>query len=432
MKNKLLVFTSILLCSSCSITNLFTPKATVLKEPSAFRNVIKGASFDKLAQNVRDFSANFSFKAFKELDVSNENHVISPLSMYSALAVASACATGNTKEELLNVLQTSDDLLKNEFANLYAASNRIRSYDTDRKIVKKEELTNSLWLDKNVSFKSETLDMLADKFYSFSLTVDYRNNAKKANQQMSKFVEEKTNGLLSPKFNFDPDTVLTILNTLYLKSLWDATSEDIQTSSEKYDFVNRNGSVSSKNFLITSYQQGRILKKDKYSSFFAQTADGDRVKFIVPNEGFNIDDVVTPEIISEINDEMYEGFDEENNTMYFTRTHFPGFEAEGDVKAKSILKSMGITDFFVEGACDFSPLTETHVYCDEVMHEAKLKVDKRGIEGAAYTAVIMKGESAPYHEFKEVFEDFIVDKAFYYVVTDHNNLPVFSGIVNKI
>ena len=432
MKNKLLVFTSILLCSSCSITNLFTPKATVLKEPSAFRSVIKGASFDKLAQNVRDFSANFSFEAFKELDVSNENHVISPLSMYSALAVASACATGKTKEELINVLQTSDDLLKDEFANLYAASNRIRSYDTDRKIVKKEELTNSLWLDKNVSFKSETLDMLAEKFYSFSLTVDYRNNAKKANQQMSKFVEEKTNGLLSPKFNFDPDTVLTILNTLYLKSLWDATSEDIQTSSEKYDFVNRNGSVSSKNFLITSYQQGRILKKDKYSSFFAQTADGDRVKFIVPNEGFKIDDVVTPEIVSEINNEMYEGFDEENNTMYFTRTHFPGFEAEGDVKAKSILKSMGIIDFFVEGACDFSPLTETHVYCDEVMHEAKLKVDKRGIEGAAYTAVIMKGESAPYHEFKEIFEDFIVDKAFYYVVTDHNNLPVFSGIVNKI
>ena len=160
MKNKLLVFTSILLCSSCSITNLFTPKATVLKEPSAFRSVFKGASFDKLAQNVRDFSANFSFKAFEELDVSNENHVISPLSMYSALAVASACATGNTKEELLNVLQTSDDLLKNEFANLYAASNRIRSYDTDRKIVKKEELTNSLWLDKNVSFKSETLDTI--------------------------------------------------------------------------------------------------------------------------------------------------------------------------------------------------------------------------------------------------------------------------------
>lgn len=432
MKNKLLICTSVLLCSSCSITNLFTPKATVLKEPNTFRSVVKGANFDKLAQNVRDFSANFSFEAFKELDNFDKNHVISPLSMYSCLAVASACSAGNTKEELLTTLKTSDDLLKDEFANLYAASNRIRSYDSDRKIVKKEELTNSLWLDKNVSFKSETLDMLAEKFYSFSLTVDYRNNAKKANSQMSKFVEEKTNGLLSPKFNFDPDTVLTILNTLYLKSLWDATSEDIQVSNEKYDFANRNGSTTSKNFLLTRYQEGRILRKEKYSSFFAETADGDRVKFIVPNDGFNIEDVVTPEIVSEINDAMYEGLDEENKIMYCTRTHFPGFEAEGDIKAKKILKTMGISDFFIDGACDFSPLTDTHVYCDEVMHEAKLKVDKKGIEGAAYTAAIMKGESAPGFEYEQVYEDFIVDKAFYYVVTDHNNLPVFSGVVNKI
>lgn len=432
MRNKLLIFTSVLLCSSCSITNLFTPKAKVLKEPNAFRSVVRSANFDKLSQNVRDFSANFSFEAFKELDQSDKNHVVSPLSMYSALAVASACSNGNTKEELLNVLKTTDDLLKDEFANLYAASNRIRTYDSDRKIVKKEELTNSLWLDKNVSFKSATLDMLAEKFYSFSLTVDYRNNAKKANQQMSKFVEEKTNGLLAPKFDFDPDTVLTILNTLYLKSLWDSTSEELQLSNEKYDFVNKDGSTTSKNLLITQYQQGRALRKEKYSSFFAQTADGDRIRFIVPNDGFTIEDVVTPEIISEINNEAYEGFDEENNTMYYTRTHFPGFEAEGDIKAKKILKLMGISDFFIDGACDFSPLTETHVYCDEVMHEAKLKVDKKGIEGAAYTAVIMKGESAPYFEYKQVYEDFIVDKAFYYVLTDHNNLPVFSGIVNKI
>ena len=431
MKNKkIFLLTSLFLCSSCSIVNLFTPKAQILKEPSKFRNVIKSVNFDELSQNVRDFSANFSVETFKALDSKNDNFVVSPLSMYSALAVASACSDGNTKKELLDVLKTSDDLLKSEFANLYAASNRLRTYSSDSKIVKKEELTNSLWIDKNVSFKSETLDMLAEKFYSYSVTVDYQHSAKKANRQMSKFVEEKTNGLLSPKFNFDADTVLTILNTLYLKSLWNASSDFIQVSDESYEFLNRNGSVSSEKFLLTSYQEGRVLKREKYSSFFAETADGDRVKFIVPNDGVSLEEVVTPDIISEINNLKYEGFDEENNVMYYTRTHFPAFEAEGDIKAKSILKTMGINDFFIDGACDFSPLTDTHVYCDEVMHEAKLKVDKKGIEGAAYTAIIMKNESAPFDEYEKVYEEFIVDKAFYYVVSDHNNLPVFSGIVN--
>ncbi len=431
-KNKFYLLTSILLCSSCSITNFFTPKAKVLKEPSKFRSVIKTANFDKLAQNVRDFSANFTIEATKTLDDSQKNFAVSPLSMYSALAVASACSDGNTKQELLDVLQTNDELLKAEFANLYAASNDLRTAAKESQVYKKEELTNSLWIDKNLEYKSEALDMLADKFYAYSVEVDYLHNPKKASNQMSKFVEEKTNGLLSPKFEFDSFTVLTILNTLYLKSLWNSTSDEIQVSSENYDFVNRDKSVTSNKFLLTDYQEGKIFKAENYSSFFAATAGGDRVNFIVPNEGVDLNELIKPEVISEVLNHNFDGFDEENNKMYLTKTHFPAFEASGDIEANNILKAMGINDFFIDGKCDFSPLTDIDVYCDKVMHEAKLKVDKKGIEGAAYTAVIMKGESAPFNEYEEIFEDFIVDKSFIYVVTDHNNLPTFTGIINKI
>ena len=434
MKKKIYVLTCGLLCASCSITNFFTPKATILKEPNAFRSSIKrGESFNELAQNIRDFSANFAFESAKKLDDKEKNNVVSPLSMFSALAVASACSNGNTKQQLLNTLCTNEDLLVSEFANLYSASNYSRSLDSDRKVIKKEELTNSIWIDKNVKFKSEMLDFIADKFFSYSVSVDWRNDNKKANKQMSKFVEEKTNGLISPNFDFDIDTLFTILNTLYLKSLWNSFSDELPSSNEQFEFKNRNDSTKKTELLVTPYQQGRILRNTSYSSFFAETCSNDRIKFVVPNDGFKLEDIISAENISEINDAMYEGFDEENNTMYYGKTYFPGFESESKLDAKEILKTMGIIDLFADGVCDFSGLTNESVYCDEVQHVAKLKVDKKGIEGAAYTAIAMKGDSAPMKpEYKEVFEDFFVDKSFYFVVSDHNNLPLFSGIVNKI
>lgn len=146
MKNKFLyLLGSLLLCSSCSIVNFFTPKATILKEPSKFRSVVKGEKFNALAQNVREFSANFGFESEKVLDNQNQNYAVSPLSMFSALAVASACANGNTKQELLDALKTTDSLLTSEFGNLYAASNvQYSAGGEERQTYKKEAMGENI------------------------------------------------------------------------------------------------------------------------------------------------------------------------------------------------------------------------------------------------------------------------------------------------
>lgn len=431
-KNKFYLLTSIFLCSSCSITNLITPKAKVLKEPAAFRSsVTKTLNFEELAQNVREFAANFSFESAKTLDNKTANNVVSPFSMFSALAVASACSNGNTKQELLHALHTSNSLLDSEFANLYSSSNVESTMRDDNKVIKKEQITNSIWIDKNVNFNESILSKLADYFYCYSLSVDFKNQNEKANRQMSKFVEEKTNRLIAPDFDFDTLTKFTILNTLYLKSLWNQYSENINLSDEKYTFTNRDGSTKDLQLFNNGYKIGKIYKGDKYSAYFAETHQKDRIKFIVPNDGVNLEDVINSENILEVNNQDFEGVDDENRILYHTRTYFPGFEAETDINAKSILQAMGINDLFTP-ACDFSGLLNEDVFCDQVKHVAKLKVDKKGIEGAAYTAVHLMGAAGPLEGYEDVYEDFIVDKSFYYVISDHNNIPVFSGIVNKI
>lgn len=110
---------------------------------------------------------------------------------------------------------------------------------------------------------------------------------------------------------------------------------------------------------------------------------------------------------------------------------FPEFEASYDGSIKTILKdSFKIIDLFTD-YCDASNITNEDVYCSDVIHKCKLKVDKKGIEGAAITTIMMEFES-DLSTFKTIYHDFIIDQAFGFIVVDEYNTILFSGVVNKI
>lgn len=57
-----------------------------------------------------------------------------------------------------------------------------------------------------------------------------------------------------------------------------------------------------------------------------------------------------------------------------------------------------------------------------------LAVDKKGIEGAAGT-IMPGGNGAPQPTEKY---DFVIDRAFGFIITDSRDITLFSGVVNKI
>ena len=75
-------------------------------------------------------------------------------------------------------------------------------------------------------------------------------------------------------------------------------------------------------------------------------------------------------------------------------------------------------------------LTDMTLYISEIIHQTKLKVDETGLEGAAVTIIVAKNESAEICE--NVYLDYIVDRAFGYILTDPNDVMLFSGVVNTI
>ena len=121
---------------------------------------------------------------------------------------------------------------------------------------------------------------------------------------------------------------------------------------------------------------------------------------------------------------------DQDKYIYETTTKFPKFNAESKYDLVEALQNKGIKDVFSSNA-DFSPISNTDLSCSQVIHSTKLGVDRKGIIGAAMTYVMTDGAAAPDRRTK-IHEEFIVDRAFGYLVSDRYNRIIFSGIINKI
>jgi serpin B len=81
---------------------------------------------------------------------------------------------------------------------------------------------------------------------------------------------------------------------------------------------------------------------------------------------------------------------------------------------KKPLSDLGMKLAFGLGA-DFSGMTETpRLFIDEAYHEAFIKVDEKGTEAAAATAVVMKASAAP----PKTPPSFVADHPFLFVIRD--------------
>ena len=134
--------------------------------------------------------------------------------------------------------------------------------------------------------------------------------------------------------------------------------------------------------------------------------------------------------------EDYNAIDDSFN-QYFTRCIFPEFEAECDIDYKELLEEYGINQLFMEAdysnIVDYSTLTDL-ISCDKIIHQTKLNVDKKGVEGAAVTIVVNEFTGAPgsNNYFNNVYQDYIINKNFGFVITDRYNTVLFTGVINSI
>lgn len=383
------------------------------------------ASFKAFTDKTEDFASAFAEYAYTAYGGS-DNFAVSPASVYMALSLAAECANGGTREEILSALGVTYGQLKENFPLYYRSlfSERI----IDGKVTSALLPVNSVWVNSGAPVNSACIAALSDGYFCHSYSADFRYGNLSANAAVRSFVKEQTRGLIDKDFNLSAETLFALINTLYLKSVWNGYGDDMPFTDAAYGFVNSDGSVSAQKLLRADYCRGRAYEEQSFSTFYTSTYDGYKIKFILPKAGYSVDEVFTAENIKKANAAQYVYND--GPVHYETRCLFPEYKCGYDDEIRDILKEkFGINLLFGDG-CDFSNLSPADCSCGSVRHVTALTVDKKGIEGAAVTVISTDTSVMPPNEC--VYEDFVLDRAFGFIITDPYNETLFSGVVNKV
>lgn len=383
-------------------------------------------------EKLNVFSAKLTAKIYERFG-SGENISVSPISVYMALALVCECSDGETRNEVLRAVGVTYEEVNKYTKYLYAFCNQEHyawNEQNEKMLSGYELLTNSIWLDDSVAFKNAGIEKLSKDYNCDVFQTDFGTDS--AKEAIKSYINEKTKGLIDGNLPLDPYTAFVLLNTFYLNDAWSDLGDDLSFTKEEYAFENSDGTTVNKNLLMGYYSLGRAHNFGDYSVFYAQTSNGYRIHFLVPNSDNSVDVIFTQaniENVLSVND--WGGYDYENMVCYNTRVFFPEFEADfGEIINDVMIEDFEIATLFDETACNMNNVTDTQVFCSAIVHKSKLKVDKTGIEGAAITAAIMAGEAVD--PFTYEYNDFVVDKAFAFILTDRYGTVLFSGAVNSI
>ncbi|MEE3392933.1 MAG: serpin family protein [Lachnospiraceae bacterium] len=369
------------------------------------------------------------------MNISNEfsisdskNQVCSPANIWMALAMLTDTAAGESCDQLLAVLGSSDKTaLRKKEKQIYRKYNYSKAFDNYGKTVnarKNAELIckvrNSLWLDQSYNFRKKALTRTGKRFHA--KTVTGVPGSESLNTQFQNWLNKSTNGLLKNQVKntkIDPESVLTLASAVYYKAPWSDSFSERQTRDDAF-----HGS-SGDRFVPTMHDTRYAYYMDgqSFSAAGLTLKDGNICWIVLPHDGKK------PSDISKDN-EYYQLLKKgvKYSKLQETRVSIslPKIDASTSKDLIGGLVSLGIKDVFDSSRADFSPISNSNdLFVNSVKHAARFKAYESGVEAAAFTAIIMNTTSAN----METPVPFIVDHPFLFALTGSDNSILFSGTI---
>ncbi|MBR5995190.1 MAG: serpin family protein [Eubacteriaceae bacterium] len=347
----------------------------------------------------------------------DKNTICSPLNTYIAFAMLAEVTDGNTRQQILDMLQVSDiETLRQNIRTIWE-SNYV---DTP---ILKSLLANSMWLNDVYTYNSKTMKRLAETYYASSFSGNPGSQA--MNQALQDWTDKNTGGLLSEHvqdMNLDSDTVLAIVSTIYYKAMWASAFDEQMTTQQTFHGTLHDTTVN----MMHMTDSMEIFSNDNFTALGLNLNDSGAMYFYLPNEGVDVNTLASdPDIIAAT--VFGEGEEWSFNGVNLS---VPKFRVSYKTDLLDIIAEMGITDALNPMLSDFTPLTEDldGLYLSTAEHAAMVEIDEHGVTGAAYTELAITKEA-----FRPAGEiDFILDRPFMFVITGRDGSILFSGIVRNI
>lgn len=357
----------------------------------------------------------------------DENVMLSPYSIASALSMVYAGARGQTATEMANVMHLSvEDQTLHEVRNaIEAALSEVPPPvdDDDTRQPFAVRPANSAWGQGGYSFLDDYLGVLGADYGAGLRLVDFIHDPTGATAVINRWVSDATEGRipdLIPSGVIDDLTRLVLVNAVWFKANWaepfdsDSTSED--------SFTLGDGSQVTVPFMHMSIRTG-FADTDLFEAVKLPYAGDAAMVIALPKTGSPAD------LAAELRPEdLVVGWEDAMVDLTL-----PKFEFDSSLPLKKVLQDLGMRAAFtppLTGApdeADFTGMTERReLFVREAFHDSSITVDENGTEAAAATAVIMNIVSRP------MAATFSADRPFlFWIEHTPTGEPLFLGQVTN-
>ena len=333
----------------------------------------------------------------------DENALLSPYSIETALAMTYAGADGQTRNEMARVLHLRGDgaQVADAFAALQANLDELVQSSVQRADAMKKyggksdpitfDVANRLFGQQGYDFRPAFLDLLRTKYQAPFQAMDFKPNPAGAAKTINDWVEDKTNKRIKdlvPADALNDLTRLVLVNALYLKAPW--ADPFTENATKPLPFHVAGGPMV--DVPTMSIQKSFGYAKAGGATVVSVPYSGGELQFLI----ILPDDVKgLAKVEAGLTADKLTGW--ANLPNQEIRLSLPKFKMQPPtLPLGDALQKLGMLTAFDKppGSANFdrmAPRRPTdYLYISDVFHKTFISVDEKGTEAAAATAVAMR------------------------------------------
>ncbi len=334
-----------------------------------------------------------------------ENCILSPYSVYIALAM---CANGASSE----TLQQMESVL-----GMTAAELNVYLYALAQNAGQELQSANSIWFRHTNGFTPDAdfLQLNADYYGAGLFGADFDEQTL---ADINRWISEHTDGKIENALaQIDPLTMMYLINALTFDAQWKTPYDSTQIHDGT--FYGANGEETAQ----MMFSEEHWYLDDGNAIGFIKDYAGGQYSYValMPNEGVSMQDYIA----SLSGETLLATVQNATSTTVFAT--MPKYELSSEMQLNETLAAMGMPAAFTDAA-DFSRMSSMDLKIGNVLHQTYLNVDELGTQAGACTIVAMDAKGAAIN-----FKTVVLDRPFVMAIYDNvNECFVFTGVIESV
>ncbi|MCR4898986.1 MAG: hypothetical protein K5892_07205 [Acholeplasmatales bacterium] len=371
-------------------------------------------------EGYRNFVTNYNNFAGKYAQYFKENNekdnlIVSPIETYEALLKLSQMTTKGYEDLDIATNVTREEIDNYSFP--FFLSNQAIYFSEyvmiPNEVWRASEDDITLWMSKKFKFNeegkpyAEGCRLYRSDFNSITLLEADINKSLKTN---------------SIKINMGDS--LFINNLFHVDDDWEYSFNVVETN---LNFYNYDGTKSSKRFIVSNKNDSFVKGYDTFVLFTIKTVHNYYLRFMLPKDGYSVDDIFTNDNINLSNRNILDDYDYQKNIV------FPELNLKSEINTESFLKYSGID---LDNNMRNLTLFPDYYKLSNIYDVAKINITAEGIK------INLKESNYSPKEVSMPGSRVLIDQPFGFLITtndsktskieDREDKILFSGIVNKL